>query len=178
MPPNPSSAAYREEQRFRQWWLWVIVIGPAVLAWWPFMRQIVEGRPVGQNPAPDWLLWVLWLFIGLGLPFLFGRISLVLEVTDDAVLIRYRPFSRRTIAMADIERLEARTYNAIKDYGGWGVKGWSKARMAYNVSGNRGVELTLGDGQSVMLGSQHADQLAAAIQSRLRQTGRTAKTAD
>ena len=167
---------FREQQRFRQWWLWVIVVGPAVLAWWLLIQQVIEGRPLGQNPVPDWLAWVLWVAIGLGLPFLFSRMSMVVEVSHDAVLIVYRPFTRRTIALAEIERAEARTYNAIKDYGGWGIKGWSKAKMAYNVSGDRGVELTLTDGRSVMLGSQQADELAAAIQSRLRPRGRTVKT--
>ena len=53
----------------------MLVIVPAVLSWWPFIQQIIGGKPVGQNPAPDWLVWVIWLFIGLGLPFLFGRVA-------------------------------------------------------------------------------------------------------
>jgi hypothetical protein len=153
------------------------VVGPAVLAWWPFIQQVIEGKPIGQNPAPDWLVWVIWIFIGLGLPFFFGRVSMVTEIYEDRVLIRYRPFMRRTIVTAEIERAEARTCNAVKDYGGWGIKGWSKAKMAYNVSGNRGVEVTLRVGRSVMLGSQQADELAAAMQSRLRPAKRTPKTA-
>jgi hypothetical protein len=35
--------------------------------------------------------------------------------------------------------------------------------MAYDVSGNRGVELGLAGGTSLMLGSQRADELADAI---------------
>ena len=121
----------------------MLVAAPAALAWWPFIRQIIGGEPVGQNPVPDWVVWLLWLLIGLALPFLFSRLRLVLEVTDAEVLIRYRPFSRRAIALADIQQVQARQYSAVKEYGGWGVKGWSKEKMAYNVSGNRGVELTL-----------------------------------
>ncbi len=151
----------------------MLVAAPAALAWWPFIRQIIGGEPVGQNPAPDWVVWVLWLLFGLGLPFLFGRIRLVLEVTDAEVLIRYRPFSRRAIALVDIQQIQARQYNAVKEYGGWGVKGWSKEKMAYNLSGDRGVELTLRDGRRVMLGSQRADELAAVIESRRRGAGAT-----
>jgi Family of unknown function (DUF6141) len=167
-PKSPASPVYKEEQRFRQWWIWAIVIAPATLAWLAFIAQIIRGKPVGQNPAPDWLVWVIWLLIGIGLPLLFGRMALVLEVTPERVLVRYRPFTRRAIALADIERVEERTYNAIKEYGGWGVKGWSKEKMAYNVRGDRGVELTLKDGRRVMLGSQRADELAAAIEAQRR----------
>jgi hypothetical protein len=171
MPPSTSTPLFREEQRFRQWWVWVLVVGPAALAWWVFIRQIAQGEPVGQNPAPDWLVWAVWLFIGLGLPFFFSRVSMVVEVSGDAVRIRYRPFSRRAIAFSEIARVEARTYSAVKEYGGWGIKGWSKEKMAYNVSGNRGVELTLMGGRSVMLGSQRADELAGAIEAERRRAG-------
>jgi hypothetical protein len=170
-PPLPSitgpapgvSPLYHEEQHFRQWWLWVLVIFPAGLAWWPFIEQIIGGRPVGQNPAPNWLVLVIWVFIGIGLPFLFGYTGLVIDVTPDSVRVHYRPFVRRRIPLSDIQRLEARRYSPVKEYGGWGIKGWSKANMAYNVSGDRGVELTLVDGRAIMLGSQRADELAAAI---------------
>lgn len=163
-PSTLNAPLYHEEQRFRQWWVWALIVAPAALAWWPFIQQIIGGEPVGQNPAPDWAVWVLWLLIGLALPFLFGRIRLVIEVTNEQVSIRYWPFSRRAIALTDIQQVQARQYNAVKEYGGWGVKGWSKDKMAYNVSGDRGVELTLKDGRRIMLGSQRAEELAGAIE--------------
>jgi len=169
---SPTSSApylYREEQRFRQWWVWILVVGPAALAWWPFVQQILRGENVGQNPAPDWMVWVIWLLIGVGLPLMFGLVALVLQVTADQVLVNYRPFKRRAIPLGEIAQVEVRTYNAVKEYGGWGIKGWSKDNVAYNVSGNRGVELTLRSGSRVMLGSQRADELAEAINGQLRQ---------
>jgi Family of unknown function (DUF6141) len=167
-PTNADPPLYREEQRFRQVWLWLLVMAPAMLVWWPFIEQVIGGRPVGDNPAPDWAVWVLWVLFGIGLPFLFGRVKMVTEVTSTEVLIHYRPFSRRRIPHTDIRQIEARTYNAMKEYGGWGIKGWSKEKMVYNVSGNRGVELTLADGRKLMLGSQRSDELAAAIDGQLR----------
>jgi hypothetical protein len=176
-PTISSTSLYHEEQRFRQWWVWALVVGPAVLAWWPFIQQVIGGEPVGDNPAPDWLVWVIWLLIGLGLPLLFGILVLILDVTPDEVVVRYRPFKRRSIPLRDIEQVQVRTYNAVKEYGGWGIKGWSKENVAYNVSGNRGVELTLGDGRRVMLGSQRADELAAAIEGQRRKDRGVARPA-
>jgi hypothetical protein len=171
-PPNtstrPEPPLYHEEQRFGQWWIWILVVVPAGLAWWPFIAQIIGGEPVGQNPAPDWLVLVIWLFIGIGLPVLFGLAALVIEVRPGLVLVRFRPFSRRSIAIGDVERVEARTYSAMKEYGGWGIKGWSKQNVAYNVSGNRGAELTLRDGRRIMLGSRRAEELAEVIEAQAR----------
>jgi hypothetical protein len=80
------------------------------------------------------------------------------------------PFTSRQITFADIEGFEARSYQPVKEYGGWGIKGWSLNRRAYNVSGNQGVELTLRDGHQIMIGSQRSQELASAIAAGLGQT--------
>ena len=50
--------------------------------------------------------------------------------------------------MVDVAYAEARTYAPLREYGGWGIRGLSRKR-AYNVSGNRGVELSLVDGRKL-----------------------------
>jgi len=154
-------------QRFRQWWVVVLALGLAALAWWLFVRQVVLGQEFGDNPAPDWAMWLLWAVIGVALPLTFMFARLVLDVTDQEVVVRFVPLTRRVIRLDEIESLEVRTYNALAEYGGWGIKGWTGSKMAYNVSGNRGVDLTLRDGRRIMLGSQRADELATAIEARL-----------
>ena len=161
---------FYEEQRMRQWWLLLLIGGIAALQWWGFVQQILLGRPWGNKPASDWMMVLSWLLIGIGLPLLFLYVCLIVTVTDEAVHIRYRPFMKRTIRLVDIAQADALTYSPLRDYGGWGLRGWG-ARKAYNVSGNRGVELTLRDGSSVLIGSQRADELARAIVSAQGQSG-------
>lgn len=158
-----SAVLFREVQHFRKSWLWLVVLLPTILAWWAFVRQVLGGEPVGNNPAPDWGVWLIWVFIGLGLPLFFGLLRMVVEVTGEEIIIHYRPLTRRRIAIRDIVRAEVRRYNAIKEYGGWGVKGWSRDKMVYNVSGNQGVELLLRDGRSVMIGSSRPTELLQAL---------------
>lgn len=154
---------FEERQHFRQSWIWALLLLVAGLAWWAFVQQIVLGQPFGSNPGPDWLAWLMWLLIGVGLPALFAWAQLRVTVTDEQVLIRYVPFTRRAIPLAEILGANAREYDAIREYGGWGIKGWSRDKRAYNVSGSQGVELFLRDGRAVMLGSQRAEELAGAI---------------
>jgi hypothetical protein len=156
---------FRERQHFTQWWLWVVVLAVAAGAWWAFIQQVYVGRGVGGNPAPDWAVVLIWIFIGIGLPFLFETLTLVIEVTAKGVLVRFRPLTKRVIAASEIAGVEARRYSAVKEYGGWGIKGWSGKKMAYNVKGSWGVELTLTDGRRILLGTQHPEELAAAIKS-------------
>lgn len=159
---------YREVQHFRQSWLWLVGLLPAILAWVAFVQQIVRGRSIGEDPLPDWGVWLVWALFGLGLPLFLGLLRMVVEVTSTKIVVSYRPLSRRAIDLREVLKVEARRYNALKEYGGWGVKGWSRDKMAYNVSGDRGVELTLRDGRSVMLGSRRAEELAQVIEQQRR----------
>lgn len=157
-----------EERRFRQWWLWLILLLPVGVAWAGFWRQIVQGERFGNRPAPDWVLWVLWLAVGIGLPLLFYAVTLRVEVRPSSVVVLYQTpllaLYRRTIPAAQIESAQAVTYHPIREYGGWGLRrGWDKS-WCYNVSGNRGVRLRLTGSAGVLLGSQQPELLAQAIQ--------------
>ena len=69
------------------------------------------------------------------------------------------------IPFADIRSVEARTYSPLKEYGGWGIRGWGQ-KKAYNVMGNEGVELKLSNSQQIMIGSQKAQELALALKNK------------
>ena len=159
---------YSERQRFRQWWLWALVlIGPAIVLWAIF-QQIVMGSQFGNDPVPDYVLVVLVVIVGGGpLLFLYST-GLDTEVRDCGVCIRFRPFHRRWVVFdfESIQTAEAITYSPLKDYGGWGIK-YGRKGKAYNVSGNTGVFLTLKDGKNVLIGSTNQDALYSRIQERL-----------
>jgi hypothetical protein len=163
MTAEPPLVLFREVQRFKQPWLWIIIYGIAALSWVGFVQQIILGKPFGSNPAPDWMMWLLWLLTGIGLPWFFHSLRMTVVVQEGHISIRYVPVTSRQIPFEDIVCFEARTYEPVKEYGGWGIKGRSHKRVAYNVSGNEGVELELVGGQRVMIGSQRSQDLAAAI---------------
>lgn len=164
--PTATSVTFREEQRFRQVWIWVLVLGVAALQWWGWIQQILLGQPFGDNPAPDWMMWLFWILFGIGLPLFFFFLRLVVEVREDGVWLRFIPLTTRTIPFEEIERCEATDYQPVRKYGGWGIRGFANNR-AYNVSGNQGVRLHLRNGQVVVIGSQRSQELALAIDSHL-----------
>jgi hypothetical protein len=148
-----------EEQRFRQPWLLAVVGIATVAAWSGLVAAVVES----PKSASTWVVVVVTAIVGIGLPVLFAVGRLRVEVHHDSVVIRFRPLATRTILLTDVRSAEAVSYRPLRDYGGWGIKGWSRRKVAYNVRGHRGVLLTLADGGTVLLGSQRADDLAAAI---------------
>ena len=62
--------------------------------------------------------------------------------------------------------MEASTYSLLKDYGGWGIR-YGRKGKAYNVSGNKGVLLTLADGKNGLIGSKNHEVLCSAINERV-----------
>jgi hypothetical protein len=161
---SPSLILFTEKQYFRQTWLWVPVVLLAGLSWYGFIQQVVYRKPFGTHPAPDSVLLVIWAVFGLGFPIFFLSFGLTTELREDGLQIRFSPFYRRFIGLQDIQSFAVKEYHPIKDYGGWGVKWSSKHGMAYNVSGNRGVQLELRDGKRVLIGSQKPELLAGALE--------------
>ena len=154
---------FHEEQRFRQPWIWVLVLGIAALQWWAWRQQIWLGQPFGDNPAPDWMLWLFWAAFGIGMPLFFLVLRLVVEVEADGVTLRYWPLMQRHIYFRQIARCQVeQDYRPLTRYGGWGIRGLGKDR-AYSVAGQQGVRLALHDGSRLLIGTQRPDELALAI---------------
>ena len=82
---QPNELFYSEKQRFRQWWLWLLIlilspIGPVVFLWAIF-QQVIIGSPIGNNPTSDCVLIILGLIFvigfGIGIPFLMYTTDLI-----------------------------------------------------------------------------------------------------
>jgi hypothetical protein len=147
-----TSVLFHEEQQFRQPWIWalLLLISAAMLA-------------VAFTHHSFWFALVVLLLDTAIAGFMYS-LKLTTEVRQDGIYLRFFPlWVRQTIPFSDIARYEARTYRPILEYGGWGVRyGWKG--KAYNVRGNRGVQLELRDGKRLLIGSQRPEELARAIE--------------
>jgi hypothetical protein len=150
---------FEERQRFVSRALAFVLLALLVLTTAFAWHDLRSHLPVG----PQLMLFLPAVLVA-GLLFL----ELHVTVGEAGVQIRMLPLANRTITPAQIAHWEARTYRPIREYGGWGVRFGPRGR-AYNVSGTRGVELTLDNGKRVLIGSQRSEELAAAI-------GRIART--
>ena len=161
------SPIYREVQKFRQVWIWVIVFFLAGLGWYATVKQLLLHRPFGNRPIPDIPLVIFWFIFGIGLPALFFFSQLVTELRDDGIYIRFFPFHRTShrIAFTEVKQFEVRTYRSFREYGGHGIRYGSQGK-AYTVSGDRGVQIELLNGKRLLIGSQRAEELWRAIQAK------------
>lgn len=91
-PKMSGQVFFRETQRLRKWWLLLILAIPVVLIWWAVVQQILFDQPFGDNPAPDFVLVILVIIVGVGLPLVILNLRLVTEVLPACSLSDYAPF--------------------------------------------------------------------------------------
>ena len=168
---NQDQPLFREEQKFRQKWLWALtVLTPVILIalfGYGVWQQIILGKPWGNNPLSDGAMIVTAVLAVLSafIPLVFFAVAkLIIEVRSDGLYIRFFPVHLKfhRISLDDVSRIEACTYSPLATYGGWGIR-WTSGGKAYNVSGNRGVRINYTNGKHLLIGSQQSDALAAAI---------------
>ncbi|QDP41476.1 DUF6141 family protein [Radiobacillus deserti] len=166
--PKQSNVLFREVQRPRQVWIWLLVLGIAGFQWYCFIQQIILGIPVGNKPTSNVTIIILWISIGIILPvLLLGVFKLTTEVRQDGIYIRPVPFhlSYKRIPFEDLLDYKVIEYHPLKRFGGWGLRMNLKGEVAYNTYGNQGVELKLRY-QTIVIGSQQPDKLKKAIDSK------------
>jgi hypothetical protein len=80
--------------------------------------------------------------------------------------VRFFPlqFHSHKISYGDIKSYEIRSYSALKEYGGYGIRYGTKGK-AYNVYGNRGIQIEFQDGKCLLIGSQRPEELMQALES-------------
>ena len=98
-----------------------------------------------------------------------ATMGLITELRRDAVKVWLWPLFWRTIRYEDIVEAEARQYNPLTEYGGWGMR-WGISGQAWNVSGRYGVQLVLRDGRRVLIGSRESEELARRIRTHIGQS--------
>jgi hypothetical protein len=155
---------FKEEQRFRHLWLWIVVILASALPWIGLVIQVIFRQKLGNNPAPDWVVILIWLVFGIGLPLFFYSIKLITEVRKDGIHLRFFPFHRKfkIFHYNEIESYTAREYKPIREYGGWGIR-YVIGGIAYNVYGNKGLQLVLKNKKKILVGTQKPEEFYQAI---------------
>ncbi len=145
--------AFVEVQRYRQRWLWAMILGISALA----VATVAFRTP--SLPVTAALVVVPLL----GIPLTY-RANLRTEVREDGVYLRLMPFHRsfREVPFEDVLEFEARSFNPGRDFGGIGIRrtpgGW-----AYIVSGGDGVTIEREGEPKITIGSRRPEDLERAI---------------
>lgn len=161
---NRNDILFSESQRFKQWWAWVILISIEGLMIYALYQQVFRNKPFGTNPTSDFGLIVGLASITLVL-VAFWLIRLKTSIDNEGIHVQFFPFhlKKRHYLWETIQSLEVRRYQAILEYGGWGIRGFGRNR-ALNISGNMGLQIHFKNGKKLLIGTQKGDSLSLLIE--------------
>lgn len=120
----------------------------------------------GEEPeGPLWPVLLVTVSVPLLLSLLFGRSTLTVEIDDDGVSVRFRPFHRRPrrFAWDEIERIAVRKVSPLGEFGGWGIRyGWGR-KTGYVWDGTEGLVLSLRNGRTIVVTVKDGEAVRAAL---------------
>jgi len=156
---------FHEEQRFRQLWVIIILVGINCLSAFSIIQQLIFKKPFGNNPMSDSGFIILECFMIL-FTIWFLKVNLIISVYTDGIYYKFSMFwlKTRIVKKEEIKTFSIRKYDAIKENGGWGIKG-SKKSKAYTISGNKGIQLKLINGIRILFGTQKPNSFYKALDS-------------
>lgn len=156
---------FKEEQRFRQLWLIILLIICALTTVGIALSSYIKTPD--SISILELLSEISIILLVFGIIFLF---KLTTRIDEKGIHYKFFPFhwSFKIIKWSEIDNAYVRTYNALKEYGGWGLKGtanWntSSKGKAINVSGNLGIQLKLKNGKNLLIGTQKQENAKSVL---------------
>ena len=156
---------FKETQRFRQWWLWLILL---IAFFVPVYNSVQKGK-LHHFSFPQYFNFdnlIVFIVPVLAIALLLSC-RLDTEITAEDIRVRLFPFHLKLInfSATTIGLAYVREYNPILEYGGWGLRlGLFGKGKAYNIAGNQGIQLIFKDGSKLLIGTQKPDEASAALQ--------------
>lgn len=154
---------FTEEQRFNQWWLFVILAIAGVAMLYP----LIAGE-VGSDKSLRISLLITFGIYFLVVLFILS-VRLFTQIDETGIHYQFGPIhrSRRHVPWQDITYGAVVKYNPILDYGGWGYRsGFLKKKgKAYNIKGNLGIKMELKNGKKILIGTQKPEEAKRVLDS-------------
>jgi len=146
---------FKEEQKFTQWWLWLILIGIGILPIFGIYKQLIMGEKFGEKPMSDFELIIFAVFI-FGLIAMFWFIRLKTEIDQTEIRMNFFPFVKKTAKWKEVKSAKIVNYGFV---GGWGIRLWTNYGTVYNTDGHKGLAIELLNGKRFLIGTQKEIEL-------------------
>ena len=155
------SKEFIEVQRFRQWWLLLLMLLIALLFPAIIVYQSVTHQSVGNHPASNTGLFIIFIVLILPLCLFFYFSKLTVKIDQDSIYYGFNFTSHTNLKWADIKNV------AIIQYRFWGsgYKLSSRYGEIYNTQGNMGLQITKLNGGKILLGTQNPEALKKFLES-------------
>lgn len=154
---RPDESHYIERTPWPHWadaiyWGALVLTCFAMLAGWD-----TDLSPGQRVPAALGIL-----VAALVLRWIIGGLAVRVDPTGIFLHLGGAPVLRRRVAFEEILSVEVVRYRPLRDFGGWGIRGWGKTK-AWTARGSQAVLLELTGDRQLYIGSDVPHRLAERI---------------
>lgn len=156
---------YTERQKFKQWWLWLILLGVNGLFLFGVFKQVIYGEQFGNKPMSNTGL-LIATCVTILLTILFVNFRLDTTIKEDGIYVRFFPFHLKFkhYTWDTLTKSFVREYSPLTEYGGWGMRlGVFGKGGAYNISGNKGLQLEFANKKKLLIGTNKPNELTETL---------------
>ncbi|MCX7547102.1 hypothetical protein OS188_03955 [Xanthomarina sp. F1114] len=149
---------FKEEQRFSQWWFWLIMLGIGSIPIFGIYKQFILGEKFGNNPMSNLGLIIFSVFI-LGLITVFFFMRLKTEIDSNGIRMEFLPLAKKYFLWEDVKSVKIIKYRFV----GYGLRLSITHGTVYNTSGTKGLSIELTNGKKYLIGTQKELELQAVL---------------
>ena len=139
-------------------WVRAILWGAIVLGCY----LLLIGSDVETSLMPRLAIVGAVVCMGVAVEVFLNGLTVLVQETRVFMYLGMFPLVRRSVPLSDIVTMESVRYQPIREFGGWGVRGWGK-RKAWSARGSQAVALTLEGERLLLIGSDHPRRLEERI---------------
>ena len=150
---------FQENQRFNQWWVWLIIIGMTFIPLIGIYYQSTTGNSFGNKPMSNEGLAIVFIPL-LGLLIFMRMLQLKTKITSKSIHFHLFHLVRKKIDWEEVANAEVVDYGFV---GGWGIRLFTSYGTVYNIRGRFGLALELKSGKRLLIGTQKPEALKAFI---------------
>jgi len=152
---------FYEEQYFRQWWVWILILGLNGITVFGAISQVVFGHTFGDKPMSNLGIVIFTIVFAAFMVFFLSQ-NLSTKIDERGIYIKFFPYHRRwrLYEWEKIAHCELKNYNPMFEFGGWGIR-----PGVYSVSGNSGLLLHFKSGKpKLMIGTRKTEEMQQVLQ--------------
>ena len=158
-----AASLFTEVQRYRRTWIWILLGVPFAGL---MSIAAVQWVRIPQTEA-YWLSFPSLVGLGVAtllIAFLVYQAHLTTSIDDRGLRLRLFPLQwfYRQIDWQEVEEVYIREYDAISEYGGWGIR-YGQPGKSYTISGRFGLQLVLSDERRILIGTHRPIELEQLI---------------
>ena len=158
---------FTEIQRFDHWWIQLINVGWFAFLLYCFYSWFIAKEYVGNVAPNDNTGRIITIATIIPVLLLLYFAKLITNIDEIGIHYQFPPFwlSKKTIRWNEMEKCHVRTYSPIMEYGGWGYRAsfGRKRGSAFNVKGNKGIQIMLKSGKKLLIGTQKENEAQQVI---------------